>query len=118
MPLFLNEDEIADTLLALDDIEFDPIPLSQPPPKRRKRTRRDNSPPSVHFTIQDTCAICLNEYKPLEKVALLPCRHSFHSECIHMCGTSLQKCPMCRGGYYEAVNIKYKYILSTTPLYF
>ena len=46
------------------------------------------------------CTICLAAMSELKKCSILPCRHTYHTECIHEWidadeETSLQ-CPMCR----------------------
>lgn len=43
-----------------------------------------------------SCAICLNEYVLDESLRTLPCKHSYHTECIDKWLTEVNKCPLCR----------------------
>jgi len=42
------------------------------------------------------CDICLNEYKPDDKLRTIPCLHRFHCKCIDKWLKKSSKCPMCR----------------------
>eukprot|EP01084_Bolivina_argentea_P024720 46016_1 len=45
----------------------------------------------------DSCAICLEDFKINEKLRLLPCHHGFHVECVDPWLTkSSELCPMCK----------------------
>ncbi|KAH7672723.1 E3 ubiquitin-protein ligase RNF38/44 protein [Dioscorea alata] len=45
----------------------------------------------------NTCAVCLSEFKDGEAVRLLPeCKHCFHVACIDLWLQSHYSCPMCR----------------------
>lgn len=46
----------------------------------------------------DMCAICLDMYEEGEVLTGLPCRHSFHTQCIRpwLSGKS-GLCPICKG---------------------
>ena len=46
---------------------------------------------------EETCAICLAEWKLRESVTTLPCGHEFHHRCVVKWLTKNQaKCPVCR----------------------
>ena len=44
----------------------------------------------------DTCSICLEEFKEGEKIKNLNCNHIFHEECLLPWLNDNDCCPMCR----------------------
>eukprot|EP01084_Bolivina_argentea_P046876 86345_1 len=42
------------------------------------------------------CAICLAQFENGEELRVLPCQHSFHTECIDQWLRGHRTCPMCR----------------------
>ena len=58
----------------------------------------DRRPPAK-ISCQRACACCLDDYHLNTDVALLPCGHAYHQECIaRWCFSSVKKvsCPTCR----------------------
>lgn len=52
---------------------------------------------SKDYQTQETCAICLEDYKDGEILKVLPCRHEFHSSCVVSWLTkSGTFCPVCK----------------------
>ncbi|KAG6647164.1 hypothetical protein CIPAW_07G060000 [Carya illinoinensis] len=50
-----------------------------------------------HCHTNETCAICLEDYKDGEILKVLPCRHEFHSSCVNSWLTkSGTFCPVCK----------------------
>ncbi|ELU07806.1 hypothetical protein CAPTEDRAFT_193179 [Capitella teleta] len=45
---------------------------------------------------RDTCAICLDLYKPKQRLRILPCGHEFHASCVDPWLLSQQTCPLCK----------------------
>lgn len=45
----------------------------------------------------ENCAICLEDFKDLERVKILDCKHNFHPDCIDpWLKKYSNKCPLCR----------------------
>lgn len=56
---------------------------------------------SLHSSVacsdsSDACAICLEEMQEGQLVARLPCRHCFHTACIHGWLPASLTCPLCK----------------------
>ena len=47
----------------------------------------------------EKCTVCLETFQKGEKVIILECKHSFHSNCILRYFHSNNKCPHCRREY-------------------
>ncbi|CEH12760.1 FOG: Predicted E3 ubiquitin ligase [Ceraceosorus bombacis] len=44
----------------------------------------------------DKCAICLNQFRPLQEACIFPCLHIFHEGCALQLLRSVRNCPSCR----------------------
>lgn len=45
----------------------------------------------------ETCGICLENFRPKEEVRVLPCKHAFHKQCVDKWITErLSCCPFCK----------------------
>jgi len=52
-----------------------------------------------------SCSICLDEYEMGEQIRVLPCQHTFHSDCIFPWLTERSPtCPLCKA-MFEAVHV-------------
>jgi len=57
----------------------------------------ERDPESQSGNVQsDDCAICLTRFENGETLRVLPCQHSFHTECIDQWLGAHRTCPMCR----------------------
>lgn len=52
-------------------------------------------------TSSETCAICLEEYVPGDKLRILPCNHRFHVPCIDNWLNRKPFCPICKRDVYS-----------------
>jgi hypothetical protein len=41
------------------------------------------------------CSICLGDYEEGETLCLLPCRHTYHDDCLNVWISAHAKCPLC-----------------------
>ena len=48
------------------------------------------------FGSNDSCNICLEQFKWLDNITELPCKHKYHSECIYNWFKNASTCPTCR----------------------
>lgn len=49
----------------------------------------------------NTCAVCLEDFQPRERVKRLPCGHAFHAGCIDPWLVESDKCPICKRSIFE-----------------
>ncbi|XP_052902767.1 E3 ubiquitin-protein ligase RNF13-like [Anopheles moucheti] len=61
-----------------------------PPLKRSHASKYD---PSDEDTV---CTICLEQTKGMTNRWILPCKHSFHLDCLRKWTVNKQECPNCR----------------------
>ena len=56
--------------------------------------------PGAKVVKDASCLCCLEEFRPLSQVAVLPCGHVYHTDCIaswSMSGSTMaSQCPACR----------------------
>ncbi|KAH8551097.1 hypothetical protein BGW37DRAFT_494807 [Umbelopsis sp. PMI_123] len=46
--------------------------------------------------VEQRCSICLDAYKSVDQLWVLPCHHEFHKDCVNRWFDTSQKCPICR----------------------
>lgn len=63
--------------------------------EERGYTRLKYSPQNKKIK-NDICPVCLEEFRNTERVALCPCRHSFHVKCLQQWLDQHNTCPMCK----------------------
>ncbi|XP_078268046.1 E3 ubiquitin-protein ligase RNF128 isoform X1 [Rhinoraja longicauda] len=54
----------------------------------------------------DTCAVCIDAYKPNDVVRILTCNHLFHKSCIDPWLLEHRTCPMCKCDILKALGIE------------
>ncbi|XP_072913912.1 E3 ubiquitin-protein ligase RNF128 isoform X1 [Hemitrygon akajei] len=54
----------------------------------------------------DTCAVCIESYKPNDVVRILTCNHFFHKSCIDPWLLEHRTCPMCKCDILKALGIE------------
>ncbi|MFH1461914.1 MAG: pentapeptide repeat-containing protein [bacterium] len=89
------DDSILDTLIT----ELRELKLEQLKPKK------PISDPKKVFE-DNTCQICLEEFVENTEIAMLPCGHIFHVECISKWFSQKYECPLCRfrTNWFKTIN--------------
>ncbi|XP_023651732.1 E3 ubiquitin-protein ligase RNF128a isoform X2 [Paramormyrops kingsleyae] len=54
----------------------------------------------------DTCAVCIEAYKPGDVVSILTCNHFFHKTCIEPWLLEHRTCPMCKCDILKALGVE------------
>uniref|UniRef100_A0A3Q3F0R0 Zgc:175214 n=1 Tax=Labrus bergylta TaxID=56723 RepID=A0A3Q3F0R0_9LABR len=49
----------------------------------------------VLFFLQQTCAVCLEEFRTRDELGVCPCSHAFHKKCLLKWLEIRSVCPMC-----------------------
>ncbi len=52
------------------------------------------------------CCLCISDYRPIDLLLQLPCRHNFHEACVTPWLQKAQNCPVCRGPAHLPSNIR------------
>lgn len=62
---------------------------------------------------EETCAVCLENYKDGETLRILPCKHEFHKTCIDPWLLNHRTCPMCKSNILKSLGVD----MPETPSY-
>lgn len=54
----------------------------------------------------DSCAVCLENYKDGETIRILPCKHLFHKSCIDPWLLNHRTCPMCKNNILKSLGVE------------
>jgi len=54
----------------------------------------------------DSCAVCLENYKDGENIRILPCKHLFHKSCIDPWLLNHRTCPMCKSNILKSLGVE------------
>ncbi|CAH8668142.1 unnamed protein product [Dicrocoelium dendriticum] len=54
----------------------------------------------------DQCAICIEPFRPMDSIRILPCRHYFHKLCIDPWLLEQRSCPMCKLDILQAYGLR------------
>jgi len=55
----------------------------------------------------DTCAVCIDAYKPGDVLSILTCNHLFHKACIEPWLLEHRTCPMCKCDILKALGVEH-----------
>lgn len=56
----------------------------------------------------DTCAVCIESFRPQEVVRTLPCNHIFHKTCVDPWLLEQRSCPICKMDILKAYGLQVK----------
>ncbi|KAL1123225.1 hypothetical protein AAG570_002312 [Ranatra chinensis] len=65
-----------------------------PPPASKRIV--NNLPELEIKQAEESCPVCLIEFRPSDKTKVLPCDHKFHPQCILPWLAKTNTCPFCR----------------------
>ena len=78
----------------------DPNNYGNPPAAKKEVDKLEkfkiNEEKLKEFGIENTCAVCKDEFKIGEECLLMPCNHHFHESCIMPWLSKRNSCPVCR----------------------
>lgn len=57
-------------------------------------------------TEDDSCAVCLENYKDGENIRILSCKHLFHRTCIDPWLLNHRTCPMCKSNVLKSLGVE------------
>lgn len=83
--------ELAERLFRLNESH-----LGSPPVPQSYIDSLQTTPYSAEVCCEDTCSICLEQFKDQEDIIILPCKHGFHKDCVHPWLQMHSECPSCR----------------------
>ncbi|KAK3812979.1 MAG: hypothetical protein J3Q66DRAFT_40943 [Benniella sp.] len=87
-PMEPNKGDMKDFMSSLESCSS-----SRPVTRSHGSKRKDMTNDEV---IEENCTICLQEYILSDQLRPLPCKHSFHVECIDTWLKGNVQCPICR----------------------
>ena len=57
---------------------------------------KNTVPSTKTFNWNDTCSVCLAQFKQDDKLVITKCNHVFHESCLAQSLTVNSSCPLCR----------------------
>jgi hypothetical protein len=57
---------------------------------------------AVEIPKESNCVVCQSEFQKQEEIRTLPCKHSFHKDCIDQWLKINKTCPICKKDITEA----------------
>ena len=88
-------DNIFNQLMINDTNNYGNPPAAKNEIKKLKKFKI-NADKLKEFGIENTCAVCKDEFKIGEDCLLMPCNHHFHENCIMPWLSKRNSCPVCR----------------------
>ena len=49
-----------------------------------------------NFGVENSCAVCKDEFEIGQELLLMPCKHYFHNDCLLPWLNERNSCPVCR----------------------
>lgn len=77
------------------------LDVAQRMPLMQFATANYGSDPERRVVVNDSCAICLDDFTNVDRLKVLPCRHGFHTPCIDQWLERSDLCPICKHSVLE-----------------
>lgn len=88
---------VARALEAMKPVGVSPAQLEETCPALTYEAVLRGSVGSYSLPGDGECAVCQSDFEGMDRVRLLPCKHTFHCECIDPWLAKSTCCPTCRG---------------------
>ncbi|KAL6463032.1 hypothetical protein MHYP_G00274230 [Metynnis hypsauchen] len=104
--LIYNEDGTENTVIQMAHPETQTFLLSSEPVRPVFPAELDENNEECVGPDADSCAVCIEVYKPGDVLSVLTCSHFFHKVCVEPWLLEHRTCPMCKSDVLKALGVE------------